>query len=335
MGALQFVIAWVMGFDVHSTTTSTTRTRRIVIQQPHQPPVSSHHHHFLGTTTNMILTATCTTQQDKEQSLINSNIKIISHHNNNNTGGDTSSTTGVIIGAPIAGIMRPSKTPLSMSLNELALHLNGYGRAQLAWDCYQYGVDPIVYFSIATTKWKFPSRRRNQTLGFDALERISHLYHHDDDNNNTNDRIHSNDDNETNDKDVPGHRHAAVFHPFHRIDTCLATLSHVSQSHDGTTKLLLTLCRDGTQIETVIIPFYNEDRSTICISSQVGCQQGCTFCATGTMGKTRSLSSDEIIVQYYYAQQIIYSTNEMSLSTKYGVKRNIPPITNVGTWMFK
>ena len=100
------------------------------------------------------------------------------------------------------------------------------------------------------------------------------------------------------------------------------------------------MCQDGSQIETVIIPFYNENRSTICISSQVGCQQGCTFCATGTMGKTRSLSSDEIIVQYFYAQQLIYSsattttTSEMTLSTKFNgtMKQSIPPITNVGTF---
>jgi hypothetical protein len=246
---------------------------------------------------------------------------------------------------------------LSMSLNELAIHLNGYGRAQLAWDCYQYGVDPIVYFSNPTTnssirsnnnnvhlvdtstdtavtstntaKWKFPSRRRNQTLGFDALERISQLYlhHHHHESKN---QIRSSDDNEITKNDLPANIQSK-FHQLHRIDTCIATLSHVSQSQDGTTKLLLTMCRDMTQIETVIIPFYNEDRSTICISSQVGCQQGCTFCATGTMGKTRSLSSDEIIVQYFYAQQLIYSTTEATLSSKYGIQQRIPPITNVGT----
>jgi len=45
-------------------------------------------------------------------------------------------------------------------------------------------------------------------------------------------------------------------------------------------------------------------RSTLCISSQVGCRQGCTFCATGRMGRLRNLSSDEILIQMYYANKI-------------------------------
>ena len=39
-------------------------------------------------------------------------------------------------------------------------------------------------------------------------------------------------------------------------------------------------------------------------SSQVGCRQACTFCATGRMGKLRSLTADEILVQVYYASKI-------------------------------
>ena len=44
--------------------------------------------------------------------------------------------------------------------------------------------------------------------------------------------------------------------------------------------------------------------STYLRSSQVGCRQACTFCATGRMGKLRSLTADEILVQVYYASKI-------------------------------
>ena len=65
-------------------------------------------------------------------------------------------------------------------------------------------------------------------------------------------------------------------------------------SPDGTTKLLL-LARDGASIETVIMRY--RERTTVCISSQVGCPVGCRFCATGAMGFRRSLSTAEIVDQ--------------------------------------
>ena len=54
------------------------------------------------------------------------------------------------------------------------------------------------------------------------------------------------------------------------------------------------------------------------------------------VGKTRSLSSDEIIVQYFYAQQLIYQ-NHPNQNHPHGkaIKRTIPPITNVGTYLKK
>ena len=66
-------------------------------------------------------------------------------------------------------------------------------------------------------------------------------------------------------------------------------------SKDGTRKFLLQL-KDSKTIETVLIPAKN--RLTICISSQVGCAIGCTFCHTGTMGLTRHLEPGEIVGQY-------------------------------------
>lgn len=66
-------------------------------------------------------------------------------------------------------------------------------------------------------------------------------------------------------------------------------------SVDGTRKFLLKL-EDGNTIETVLIPARN--RLTQCISSQVGCAIGCTFCHTGTQGLTRNLETSEIVGQY-------------------------------------
>jgi len=69
---------------------------------------------------------------------------------------------------------------------------------------------------------------------------------------------------------------------------------------DGTRKWLLRLM-DGNCIETVFIP--EEDRGTLCVSSQVGCTLNCTFCATGHQGFNRSLTVDEIISQLLIANR--------------------------------
>jgi len=65
-------------------------------------------------------------------------------------------------------------------------------------------------------------------------------------------------------------------------------------SNDGTQRFLLRL-QDGDFIESVLIP--RHDRTTICISSQVGCGLGCAFCLTGQLGFTRDLTADEIVSQ--------------------------------------
>jgi adenine C2-methylase RlmN of 23S rRNA A2503 and tRNA A37 len=75
-----------------------------------------------------------------------------------------------------------------------------------------------------------------------------------------------------------------------------------SRSHRGdTTKLLIEL-QDGHCIETVVIE--HRHHTTVCISSQVGCQMGCKFCATGTMGIIGDLTSAEIIEQVVHANNV-------------------------------
>ncbi len=67
---------------------------------------------------------------------------------------------------------------------------------------------------------------------------------------------------------------------------------------DGTIKWMLELA-DGQRIETVYIP--EENRSTICVSSQVGCALDCSFCSTAQQGFNRNLTSGEIIGQVWLA----------------------------------
>ena len=68
----------------------------------------------------------------------------------------------------------------------------------------------------------------------------------------------------------------------------------VEESQDGTKKYLFRLS-DGASVESVLIP--DEGRNTLCISSQVGCAMGCTFCLTGSFGLSRNLSTAEIVNQ--------------------------------------
>lgn len=69
-------------------------------------------------------------------------------------------------------------------------------------------------------------------------------------------------------------------------------------SQDGTRKWLLRLT-DGNCIETVFIP--EDDRGTLCVSSQVGCALNCSFCSTAQQGYNRNLSVAEIISQVWFA----------------------------------
>lgn len=75
--------------------------------------------------------------------------------------------------------------------------------------------------------------------------------------------------------------------------------SHLT-SIDTSEKFLLKT-KDDLLFEMVLMPY--ENRSTLCISSQVGCKMGCTFCQTGKMGFKRNLSSGEILSQLVLANQ--------------------------------
>jgi 23S rRNA (adenine2503-C2)-methyltransferase len=74
------------------------------------------------------------------------------------------------------------------------------------------------------------------------------------------------------------------------------------KSSDGTEKFLFSL-EDGETIESVLIP--DDARLTLCISSQVGCAMGCTFCLTGKLGLIRNLKAFEIVDQVIAVNRLI------------------------------
>lgn len=69
----------------------------------------------------------------------------------------------------------------------------------------------------------------------------------------------------------------------------------------GTTAKAVMRLHDGYEVEFVWIPM-GRGRSTLCISSQVGCKMGCTFCETGRMGLLRHLTASEILAQLFLAR---------------------------------
>jgi 23S rRNA (adenine2503-C2)-methyltransferase len=89
-----------------------------------------------------------------------------------------------------------------------------------------------------------------------------------------------------------------------RATVPLLEQAHLQISNDGTRKYLFKL-PDNKYVEAVLMTF--EDRPTLsaCVSSQVGCAVGCTFCATGYLGFKRNLTSPEIIDQVMSIQRDI------------------------------
>jgi 23S rRNA (adenine2503-C2)-methyltransferase len=87
-------------------------------------------------------------------------------------------------------------------------------------------------------------------------------------------------------------------HPVRALEASV----HVRSPTDQSEKVLFRL-RDGQSVESVLIPSRTatrKDRLTVCVSSQVGCPAGCTFCATGVAGFGRNLSGTEIVDQVMY-----------------------------------
>jgi len=76
-------------------------------------------------------------------------------------------------------------------------------------------------------------------------------------------------------------------------------ISTEQASQDGTIKWLFDV-GGGNAVEAVFIP--EDDRGTLCVSSQAGCAVGCRFCSTGHQGFSRNLTTGEIIAQLWFAE---------------------------------
>ncbi len=95
--------------------------------------------------------------------------------------------------------------------------------------------------------------------------------------------------------------------------------------YDGTVKFLIRLS-DGSLVESVLMP--EKKRITLCISSQVGCAQACTFCYTGRMGLKRQMSAGEIVAQVWLASQWIAQHPEWL------AERDFPSFTKLSNIVF-
>ena len=90
-------------------------------------------------------------------------------------------------------------------------------------------------------------------------------------------------------------------------------IAEVQQSTDGTRKWLIKVDGSDNAVECVLIP--EKTRTTLCISSQVGCTLNCSFCSTAKQGFNRNLSSGEIIAQLHLAHHsLLKEGNEKGIT---------------------
>lgn len=100
----------------------------------------------------------------------------------------------------------------------------------------------------------------------------------------------------------------------------LKVVNEVRDPHSRTTKTLFAL-RDGALVESVLMSYGGgaavRRRHTVCLSSQVGCALGCTFCATGLQGWARDLSAGEMVEQILYFARLLRAQDEQVTNIVY------------------
>lgn len=202
---------------------------------------------------------------------------------------DTTGSTSSAQSAALENTSRvatSSASPLSCTLKELSKIVGGTGRAKEAWNLYRKGLDPLS-LTVNPSHSKGGDDNNNNTYSIIGTKTYNHLARH-----------------------FRG-----------SIQDKIAKIVTISTASDGTTKLLMELVQDSLQVETVIIPWPKRRSSTLCISSQVGCRQACTFCQTGRMGILRSLTADEILAQVWLANAVIneHTTKETTISALYPI----------------
>jgi 23S rRNA (adenine2503-C2)-methyltransferase len=107
----------------------------------------------------------------------------------------------------------------------------------------------------------------------------------------------------------------------HRLE-----LHRLERSVDNTRKLAWKL-HDGHIIESVLIP--DEQRLTLCVSSQVGCAMGCAFCLTGDLGLIRNLRPSEIALQVAQAERLLDPDERISNVVLMGMGEPLANLDNV------
>ena len=105
----------------------------------------------------------------------------------------------------------------------------------------------------------------------------------------------------------------------------LPTIDIKQVASDGTIKLLLKL-EDGNKIETVLMRY--SYGNVVCVSSQVGCNMGCSFCASGLLKKKRNLNVDEMVGQVMVIDKLLKEENENQRVTHVVVMGTGEPFDN-------
>jgi 23S rRNA (adenine2503-C2)-methyltransferase len=203
-------------------------------------------------------------------------------------------------------------TPLATTFDDLSSQLGGSGKAKACWECFRSGIDPVFVFEKGDeSSPSFLGEREEDggiLMGWTRQQITEHLTG-------------------TAKRGTPltlGHTTMQLLsdRTSPSLESSIAQLSKLTTAKDGTTKLLLKL-RDGFEVEAVIIPWHDRQTSTLCVSSQVGCRQACTFCSTGRMGKLRDLTADEILIQLFWALKICRLSSTTSQNQKLFPIQNI------------
>lgn len=104
------------------------------------------------------------------------------------------------------------------------------------------------------------------------------------------------------------------------------TVARHSRSDDGTDKLVLR-CEDGRTIECVLM--FEDDRRSICISTQVGCGMGCVFCASGLKGVERNLTTGEILEQVLRLRNLLPEGERLTNIVVMGMGESLANLDNL------
>ncbi len=104
------------------------------------------------------------------------------------------------------------------------------------------------------------------------------------------------------------------------------TVLHHDVAPDGTDKLLLG-CPDGRKVECVLMA--EDDRRTVCVSTQVGCGMGCVFCASGLKGVERNLTRGEIVEQVLRLRNLLPSEERLTNLVVMGMGESLANLDNL------